>query len=211
MLGLLSLRKVFLLSTLVLPLIAYTVYYLVTLDRAYRHHARFISLSQICEADLHGESLEQDDSTHPSSQVPSETGRPSDDPNEIAEEAISVIQPEVSGRLPICATPLLLILMVCLVAIGGDDRLFGARLRKTYPERCETSLSVSKIMVLNRMDIRPVCLLSYSTIFYSGQASRLKAQTCWVYVTTIVTGQLPMPQVPTGVPSEDGDEARAQV
>ncbi|KAH9822129.1 hypothetical protein DFH28DRAFT_947640 [Melampsora americana] len=50
MLGLLSLRQVFLLSTLVLPLIAYTIWRLFKLDWVYRKHLKFISLSQIRES-----------------------------------------------------------------------------------------------------------------------------------------------------------------
>lgn len=50
MLGLLSLRQVFLLSTLVLPLIAYTIWRLFKLDWVYRNHLKFISLSQIRES-----------------------------------------------------------------------------------------------------------------------------------------------------------------
>ncbi|MBW0500114.1 hypothetical protein O181_039829 [Austropuccinia psidii MF-1] len=50
MLGLLSLRQVFLLSTLVIPLILYTIHRLIKLDSLYGKHSRFASLSQIKEA-----------------------------------------------------------------------------------------------------------------------------------------------------------------
>ncbi|EGG02890.1 uncharacterized protein MELLADRAFT_90487 [Melampsora larici-populina 98AG31] len=52
MLGLLSLRQVFLLSTLVLPLIAYTIWRLFKLNQVYKKHLKFISLSQIRESSV---------------------------------------------------------------------------------------------------------------------------------------------------------------
>ncbi|KAG0149197.1 hypothetical protein CROQUDRAFT_654026 [Cronartium quercuum f. sp. fusiforme G11] len=51
MFGLLSLRQVFLLSTLVLPLVAYTIYNLITLQRVYRRQAKYLSLSMIAEVE----------------------------------------------------------------------------------------------------------------------------------------------------------------
>ncbi|PLW08716.1 hypothetical protein PCANC_22713 [Puccinia coronata f. sp. avenae] len=50
MLGLLSLRQVFLLSTMVIPLILYTIQQLIRLESVYGRHSRFTSLSQLREA-----------------------------------------------------------------------------------------------------------------------------------------------------------------
>ncbi|KAI9625359.1 hypothetical protein H4Q26_016383 [Puccinia striiformis f. sp. tritici PST-130] len=50
MLGLLSLRQVFLLSTLVIPLILYTIQQLLRLESVYGRHSQFTSLSQIRES-----------------------------------------------------------------------------------------------------------------------------------------------------------------
>jgi len=50
MLGLLSLRQVFLLSTLVIPLILYTIQQLIRLESVYGKHSQFTSLSQLREA-----------------------------------------------------------------------------------------------------------------------------------------------------------------
>ncbi|KAA1085271.1 hypothetical protein PGT21_001349 [Puccinia graminis f. sp. tritici] len=50
MLGLLSLRQVFLLSTLVIPLILYTIQQLIRLESVYGRHSQFTSLSQLREA-----------------------------------------------------------------------------------------------------------------------------------------------------------------
>ncbi|WAQ90618.1 hypothetical protein PtA15_13A16 [Puccinia triticina] len=50
MLGLLSLRQVFLLSTLVIPLILYTIQQLIRLESVYGRHSQFTSLSQLRES-----------------------------------------------------------------------------------------------------------------------------------------------------------------
>lgn len=50
MLGLLSLRQVFLLSTLVIPLILYTIQRLLKLESIYSKHSQFTNLSQLREA-----------------------------------------------------------------------------------------------------------------------------------------------------------------
>ncbi|KAI8446714.1 hypothetical protein BY996DRAFT_6434022 [Phakopsora pachyrhizi] len=49
MLGLLSLRQAFMLSTLVIPLIMYTIHQITKLHSVYRKHSKFVPLSQIRE------------------------------------------------------------------------------------------------------------------------------------------------------------------
>merc|ERR1712226_1246771 len=77
MLGLLSLRQAFLLSTLVLPLILFTVYQLKHLDSVYKQHSKFVCLSQIRESQKSdtGELAESDEETNPKNN-PSDNSSP---------------------------------------------------------------------------------------------------------------------------------------
>lgn len=60
MLGLFSLRQAFLLSTLVAPLIIFTIYYLRRLDRDHRGHARYVNLYQACAVEDGGAEADGD-------------------------------------------------------------------------------------------------------------------------------------------------------